>query len=316
MMMVLLLSNSDVFDLMDMPKAIECTEQAFLAQSAGEVYAWAPIIVGHDDRELRVNAGALKSLGRAGVRFGMKGGATAIFDTGDQRLACIMSFPWGYIRVGATVALAVDKMAAPDAKNLMVIGTGAIARKSLEGVSCLRTFDRIQVNSRDAGHRQEYVTWAKDTLGLDVEAVEDLETGVREAQVVVMATNSHAPVLHGEWLAEGTHVSTSGIRCEVDDAAFVNAGMVVVGSKPQEIDYVGWILDTNDNALKRLATDGPLTWDGIAELGDVLSGARPMPTGTTVFRESQGGFGDVAIADFAFGEAKRLGRGQTWEPSS
>src|SRR5258708_4339897 len=46
--------------------------------------------------------------------------------------------------------------------------------------------------------------------GLRVEASDDPERAAAEAQMIVTATASPTPVLHGAWLAPGTHVSAVG----------------------------------------------------------------------------------------------------------
>src|SRR5207249_4975868 len=144
-------------------------------------------------------------------------GASLLFDTREHRLLAIMAYPAGYLRVGATVGLAVDRMARSDARCLAIIGTGTVARSCIEGIAALRSFDRVQVYSRDASHRAEFCAMAKSRFGVDAEPVADPEPAIREADVIVLATLAREPVLHGAWLADGAHVTTVGIRNEIDD---------------------------------------------------------------------------------------------------
>jgi ornithine cyclodeaminase/alanine dehydrogenase-like protein (mu-crystallin family) len=65
-----------------------------------------------------------------------------------------------------------------------------------------------------------------------------------------------------------------------------------------------------DNVLQRLANSGQLPWDKIRELGEVATGNVQAPQGITVFRESQGGFGDLVFAQWIYQQANRIGRGQ------
>jgi hypothetical protein len=43
-----------------------------------------------------------------------------------------------------------------------------------------------------------------------------------------------------------------------------------------------------------------------------LNGIATVPDGVTVFRESQGGFGDVALASWTLEQARKRGLGQEW----
>ena len=53
-------------------------------------------------------------------------------------------------------------------------------------------------------------------LGLDAEAVKDIEVTTRQADVISCATFSPEPLVFGEWLKEGAHVDlVGGYRPEV-----------------------------------------------------------------------------------------------------
>jgi ornithine cyclodeaminase len=270
-------------------------------------------MVGHDDHELRVNAGALAGLQVAGLRAGMRGSSFAVlYDTATEQPLCFMAYSFTYPRVGATVGVAVRHLARPDAQRLLVIGTGRIARVSLEAVACVKPFESVRVYSRQEENRVAFCALARERFGVDVEPNSDLEPAVREADVIVIATSADGPVVRGAWLRPDAHVTTAGIRCEVDEETYLGADLVAVGSKVHEQGYVGWFDETNDNTLVRLAREGRLPWDRIVELGEVVTG-RVESRGRSVFRESQGGFGDLVLANWLYQEARRLGRGQEWE---
>src|SRR5439155_12177874 len=141
------LNRKEVSDLLDMRQAIQLTRAVFLEQAKGTVQAWAPFIVGHEDYELRVNAGSLSGLRLLGLRSGMgkAGSQLLLYSTREQRLLAIMAYPFSYMRVGATVGLAVDHLAKTDARSMVIVGTGRIATVSLEAIACLRKFGCVLV---------------------------------------------------------------------------------------------------------------------------------------------------------------------------
>jgi hypothetical protein len=106
------------------------------------------------------------------------------------------------------------------------------------------------------------------------------------------------------------HVTTAGIRNEIDDDTYLRADLVTVTSKDHERYYRS--TRTQDNVLMRLVQEGRLPWERIHELSDVIAGT-VTPRGLTVFRESQGGYGDVLLHRWLYERAVELGRGQTWE---
>jgi alanine dehydrogenase len=307
--MALLLKRKEVSDLLDMRQAIQLTKNVFIEQAKDKVQAWAPFVVGHDDYELRVNAGSLSGLRLVGLRAGMgkAGSAFLLYSTREARLLSVMAYPISYHRVGATVGLAVDSLTKANARCLVMIGTGRIATLSLEAITSLRKFERVLVCSRKVESRENFCSMTRDRLELQAEPMENTEYAVRQADVVVVATNAEVPVLSGSWLAEDSHVTTAGIRHEIDDETYLRAKLVVVGSREQEERFMA---DAGtDNVLLRLLSAGKLRWHDIPELGKIVSGEKARPTGITVFRESQGGFGDLILAHWLFERAKELGRG-------
>jgi alanine dehydrogenase len=307
--MALLLKHSEVADLLDMKKAIHLTETVFIEQSKGLVQPWAPFVIGHNNYELRVNPGSLSGMRLVGLRAGMgrAGSQLLLYSTREERLLSILGYPFSYHRVGATVGLAVHHLAKVDARCMVLVGTGRIARMSLEAIACLRKFERVLVYSRKPESRTDFCLKAETRLGIQAQPVTKLEDAIRRADVVVVATSAEAPIIRGSWLTEQAHVNTAGIRQEIDDETYLGAELVVVSSKEQEQRFSAD--PGTDNVLLRLVTSGKLHWDDIAELGEVVSGKRQRPAGKSVFRESQGGFGDLVLANWLYERAKELGRG-------
>ena len=297
-----------------MPSAVECVESAFREQGDVGVVAHAPFMLKCEGRQLRVNAGALKLLKRGGLWAGMRGGIVyMLFDTESERLLGIIAYPFPYVRVGATVGVAVRRLSRPDVSRLLLIGSGRIAIEALAGVSAVRDFSRVEVSSRRPTSEQDFCEKARKRLGLDVHPVASLEEAVSHADVIVLATNAEGPVIQSDWLRPGTLVATAGIRCEIPEELYLEADMVVVGSKVHETGYVDEdVYTSHDNTLVRLANDGRLPWERVWELGDVLNGDVAVPDGIAVFRESQGGFDDVALANWILEQAKTRGLGQEW----
>ena len=116
-----------------------------------------------------------------------------------------------------------------------------------------------------------------------VRAVDDAETAVRGADVVVTATNSTTPVLHGAWLKPGAHVNAVG-ACrptwrELDDEAMAN--VIVVDSREAVMHESGDIIGSKATIY--------------AEAGELFAGTKPVPSGATTIFKSAG----IAVEDLA-----------------
>jgi ornithine cyclodeaminase/alanine dehydrogenase-like protein (mu-crystallin family) len=124
-------------------------------------------------------------------------------------------------RTAAASALAARFLAPQKATRLLMVGAGALAPFLIRAHSAVRPYERITLwNHRF--ERAEQVAAALSAAGLPVQAVTDLESAVRDCDVVSCATLSHEPLIKGSWLHEGQHIDAVGAyrpdMRETDDA--------------------------------------------------------------------------------------------------
>jgi ornithine cyclodeaminase/alanine dehydrogenase-like protein (mu-crystallin family) len=120
----------------------------------------------------------------------------------------------------------------------------------------------------------------------------------------VLATNSHRPVLDGDWLATGTHVN-SVQRHELDETTLRRAELVVVRSREEPTFHYAPGRAPRGARRRGLA--------GVVELGDVLTGlvGRTRDDQITLFTGGGGlgiQFAAVAHAVYAAARAAGIGR--------
>ena len=127
------------------------------------------------------------------------------------------------MRTAAVSAVATKLLAREDTRVLAIIGSGVQTRSHLEALRLVRDFDDVRVWSphNATAFAQKF----------NVHAADSAEKAVRGADVVVVATASTTPVLHGEWLQPGAHVNAVGATRpswrELDDAALDRAQIFV-----------------------------------------------------------------------------------------
>lgn len=319
--MPLLLTREEVRPLIDLPKAIELTKAAFLQQAEGMVTAHAPyhIEVG-GGQALRVVSGALLKSRRMGIRLGpnaqISGGDSMyalLFDTESGDLLSIMGYPFGTLRTAATIALAARHMSRENARTVGLFGVGRNALGLLKGITAVRQISRAVVSSRDAERRKNFCDRAVQELQAEVVPARQPEEAVRKLDIILTATNSPSPVFPVEWVEPGMHISSMGKPAELSHAVYLKADCVVVGCREHEQNY--WD-HSAPLPLAELAADGRLPWRKIPELGDLVTGrvlGRTSAQELTIFKESQGGFGDMAFAAWVYEEALRRGLGREVE---
>lgn len=308
--MTVLLRSSEVEDLMDLKTAMAVLEETYVDQADGQVKAIPPLrLMG---RGIRLVAGGLDGPDRVGVRLSPTGGdaVALLYEMSSGRLLSLMNYPFSELRIAATVGLALDRLAPPESKSAALIGSGRLAPSLLQAATGLRPIERVRVYSRGAERREAFARQASSDLGIEVTAVSDPSEALAGADMVLVSTNSPEPALRGAWLRPGQPVFGCGRPNEFDDDTYLRAALIVVSSKTHELGYYDTQLD---QPLIRLSREERIAWDEVMELGQLVTLEGPPPglnDGFAVFRESQGGYSDVALANFAYEEAVRQGRGQ------
>jgi len=182
------------------------------------------------------------------------------------------------MRTAAVSAAATKLLASPDAKILAILGSGVQARSHAEALQLVREFEEIRVWSRTREHAKRF---AKEISAKPMSA----EEAVRNADVVVTATNSKTAVLEGSWLKPGCHINAVG-ACrpdwrELDDQTMQNVVFV----------------DSREAAMKE---SGDVILSGAkiyAELGEALTSKVPSRASeTTIFKSLGMAVEDIGAA--------------------
>lgn len=133
-------------------------------------------------------------------------------------------------RTAAASALAADWLARPEARHLLVVGAGQVARLLPAAYAAVRPLQRVSIWARSPDKAQALARELRDQ-GLPAQAVTDLQAACDEADIVSCATLATAPVVHGAWLRPGSHLDLIGsftpAMREADDACFAGAGLYV-----------------------------------------------------------------------------------------
>ena len=308
--MTLLLKRSEVSGLLDLRQAMRVLEQTFREQAADKVKQVAPLRF--MNRGMRMVVGGLEAQDKNGLRVSVTGGKALalLFEISSGNLLSLMGFPFSELRISATVGLAIERFTHANAKTVALIGSGRLALPILEPACALRSIERVLVYSRSAQNRDKFTRQANEKLPVDVIPVAAAEHAIDQADLVLVSTNSPAAALLGKWLRPGLAVFGIGRPNEFDDEVYLRANLVCVTSKAHELDYYDRQLD---QPLIRLSRQGTIAWDSVAEFGDIVAGKVAVPDlarSLIIFRDSQGGFGDLALAAWVYQEARRRGLGR------
>jgi ornithine cyclodeaminase len=308
--MALLLRQNEVAGLVDLRRAMSILEGTYRDQAEGKIDAVAPLRL--MNRGMRVVVGSLPAQNKTGLRLSVTGSEAIalLFEISSGNLLAVMGYPFSSLRIGATVGLGLERLSKPTAKSVALIGSGRNAMALLDAAVSLRSIERVSVYSRNRERRDSFAHKTSQGLGVSVIAVSSPQQAIEVSEIVLVSTNSPEPALFGKWLRPGLSIFGAGRPNEFDDEVYLRAGLIVVSSKVHELGYYDISLD---QPLVRLAREGKIDWERVAELGEIITGkvCPPPASGSiVVFRESQGGYSDVALAAWAYEEALKKGLGK------
>ena len=205
-------------------------------------------------------------------------------------------------RTAGASAYAASRLARADARHLVLVGSGRLARSLVEAHALVRPIERVSLWSRTPEHaRAAAAAMRKDDL--PVTATGDLEGAVRSADIVCCATLSTVPLVLGAWLAPGVHLDLVGAfkasMRETDGAAIARADLLVVDHRDAALAEGGDIVQA--------IADGEIRPESItADLADLARGRHPGRTRAdeiSVFKSVGFALEDLAAAEAVYDAA-------------
>jgi ornithine cyclodeaminase/alanine dehydrogenase-like protein (mu-crystallin family) len=111
-----------------------------------------------------------------------------------------------HYRVGAGAGIGTKYLARTDSEVVGMLGSGGMARSYLEAFVRVRPIRHVRVFSPDPAHRNAYASEMADRHGIEVTAVETAEEAVRGTDIVALCVSAVEPVFWADWLEPGMHV--------------------------------------------------------------------------------------------------------------
>jgi ornithine cyclodeaminase len=198
-------------------------------------------------------------------------GFIAVLDaaTGDLRALLRDDHHLTDLRTAAAGAVAARLLARADARTVAVLGTGTQAYLQVLAVCAVRPVETVLIwgRNQEAAHRL-----AARLPELSAVVAAEPEAAVRRADIVVTATSSRQPILAGQWLAPGQHVTAIGAddpgKAELDPDCFARADLLAVDSRRDTPRLAG--------DLRAAIDAGAVQADDVhVELGELVLGRHP-----------------------------------------
>jgi len=191
--------------------------------------------------------------------------------------------------------LAARRLARPEARKILIVGAGTVARSMVEAYSAAFPGAQFTVWNRSAERARAFA----EATGAAV--ADDLESAVRQAEIIATATMSSDPVIRGAWLQPGTHLDLIGAYTpamrEADNAVFQRA-RVFVDARATTLHHIGEL-------MAPLAEGAITEADVVADFYDLDTGAfaRRSDEEITVCKNGGGAHLDLMTARYVLDAA-------------
>ncbi len=311
------ISEADVASMMDISEAIAALEKGLLAEAEGDAQNMVKTHVEWSDgATLHAIGATFPKAGLAGTKTWAhtKGGATPLLILYDSNLgalkAIIEAFALGQLRTASASGVATRWLAAGDADELAIIGTGKQAIPQVAGVLAVRPIRRIRAFSRNEDHRNRFVERLKTEFGVEAVAAPSVREAVKGAAIVTVVTRATEPILSAEMLKRGAHVNAVGAivpsRAELAPDVIARSTQIVADSIPQARKL-------SRELIEFFGLD-PEKWSSVRSLATVVASRsqRAPSDDLTLFKSLGMGISDLSLGIELYTKALDLGLGRTF----
>lgn len=285
-MKVLLLNQEEMQSIISMAEVIEADKQALDIYSNGEKDIPLRInldVPEHEGQSLYMPGYAAKAKA-LGVKIvsvyprNIEKGITSVpstmvlVDDVTGQVNCLMDGTYlTQLRTGAVSGAATDLLAKKDAENFLLIGTGGQAAGQLEAVLCVRPIKTVKVFDVNLERAKEFAANMSKKFGVDVQASENLDEDVKNADIITAVTTAKQAVFNGTLVKPGAHINGVGSytpeMSEIPEEVLQKSGKIYVDT----VDAVTESGDFQKPLAAKTFDESRIT----GELGELIAGNKP-----------------------------------------
>ena len=313
--MPLWISEADIVALMDMREAIDALEKGLLAEARGEARNMVKTHVEWGEGATLHAIGAVfEQEGFAGTKTWAHtpGGATPLlilYDAATGSLKAIVeAFALGQMRTAGASGVATRWLAAEDADEFAIVGTGKQALTQVGAVLAVRPIRRVRVFGRDPQRREQFAKRVGSELGVEATPADSIAEALRDARIVTVVTRATEPIVSSEMCAPGTHINAIGAivpsRAEIASDMLARCTRVVADSVPQAQKL-------SREMIAHFGAD-PKGWSTVESLAQLVSARRMRSSSDdlTLFKSLGMGISDLSLGIELYRRAVASGAGR------
>ena len=204
------------------------------------------------------------------------------------------------IRTAAASALASSFLSIPESRNLLIIGTGALAPYLIQAHASVRPIRHVYIWGRHYSKAETLAHQLKEQFDTVV-PIKNIADGINQADIISCATSTYQPLLEGRFLKEGQHIDLVGSfkpdMREADDEVIrrVKLYVDILAMAPKESGDLAIPLQNNLISLSDITGD-------LFQLCQESVEGRTTPKSITLFKSVGHALEDLVAARLAFNQ--------------
>lgn len=289
-MSLLILNEDELRQSVTLAEAIEAVKSAFVASVEGRMHVPGAFMLQLPEvkGEVHVKGAYLNEAPYYVIKVNsdfqdnpihnlpVRTGFTAVFDAATGFPVALL-VDNGYIsslRASAAGALAADYLANPHLQQVAVLGSENQAYMHLKALMQVRQFETVTVWADSPANADRYARVMVEDHDLNITIAPTVEAAVKNADLIITATYSQQPLIRGDWLKPGVHITAVGNSNRVKQELHLNVlekSAVIIADQFEQCAATGELRNG-------LAAGVIIPANVQGELGDLIAGKIPGRT--------------------------------------
>ena len=302
--MALILSEPQSRKLIDMPMALKTVEGIFRDRAAGKVRSLPRRRLKGSEKQLNIMAAWQESWDLICLRaYAGASNTVTLYNGRTGQIQAIINM--GYLsslRTGAATGVAAKYLAPSKTKTLGVVGPGWQATFQVEAVANACPIETVVVFGRTPKKRKEFIRQMSKITKADWKEVDSLDEVEASSDILVVSTDSSAPVTEGNSLKEEVLVASIGAnqatKHEISTSLIRKMDFIITDDLPTARGDSGDLIAACQSRITR--------WEDIVPLEKIVADGVAEPRPKRILFQSNGiADEDLAVGRYVLEQAKK-----------
>lgn len=304
--MALIVGEKETRKLIDMPRALKVVETIFHDRAAGKVRSLPRRRLKGSEKQLNVMAAWQEERDLLCLRaYAGESNTITLYDgrTGEIRAVINMGY-LSSLRTGAASGVAAKYLAPARSEVLGLIGPGWQATFQVEAIACSCPIRQVSVFGRNPRKTKEFIRRMSKSVRAEWQEAASIEQSEAESDILVVATDSSAPLTNGARLKDEVLVISMGanqtVKHEISGDLIRRMDLVVTDDLPTAQNDSGDLIAASKTGIIR--------WEDVVPLEKIVTAGKPEPRPKKILFQSNGiADEDLAVGRYVLERARRQG---------